>query len=270
MEPRVKCGGKTKLNTGYHPNRHLLELWKKHDEEAFRVEVVVEFDYRDDLSDPADHKDELEQLRDLYLERDGRSQEDLAQRIYVSRQTISNWETGKTYPDIHSLLLLSNLFDASVDELLKGDVVSMESKLREDSRILGRLGWAMLGFTIAALASGGIAIIVRDVGPMTEEGISVVSMVALIFACGFFLCAFGAAVWAEVLKRQNNLVTFHEIVAFGKGVPASEIRDYGALSRRHPIASNVLKICSGAVFALIAIVLFEIIAKCIRDFIFLG
>lgn len=110
-----------------------------------------------------------EQLK-THRQRAGLSQEDLAQRIYVSRQTISNWEMGKTYPDIHSLLL-SNLFDASVDELLKGDVVSMESKLREDSRILGRLSWAMLGFTIAALASGGIAIIVRDVGPMAEEGV---------------------------------------------------------------------------------------------------
>lgn len=33
------------------------------------------------------------------------SQEELAEKIYVSRQTISNWETEKNYPDIHSLLL---------------------------------------------------------------------------------------------------------------------------------------------------------------------
>ena len=40
----------------------------------------------------------------------GLSQEELAERIYVSRQTISNWETDKTYPDIQSLLLLSISF----------------------------------------------------------------------------------------------------------------------------------------------------------------
>ena len=37
------------------------------------------------------------------------SQEELADRIYVSRQTISNWENDKNYPDINSLVLLSQL-----------------------------------------------------------------------------------------------------------------------------------------------------------------
>lgn len=37
------------------------------------------------------------------------SQEELAEKVYVTRQTISNWETGKSYPDIHSLLLLLSL-----------------------------------------------------------------------------------------------------------------------------------------------------------------
>jgi transcriptional regulator with XRE-family HTH domain len=59
----------------------------------------------------------------------GLSQEDLARRIFVSRQTVSNWETGKTYPDVQSLLLLSNLFGASVDSLVKGDVEAMQEKM---------------------------------------------------------------------------------------------------------------------------------------------
>ena len=36
------------------------------------------------------------------------SQEELAEKVYVTRQTVSNWENGKSYPDIHSLLLLSS------------------------------------------------------------------------------------------------------------------------------------------------------------------
>ena len=38
------------------------------------------------------------------------SQEQLADRIYVSRQTISNWENEKSYPDVNSLILLSEVF----------------------------------------------------------------------------------------------------------------------------------------------------------------
>ena len=50
----------------------------------------------------------------------GLSQEKLAEKVYVSRQTVSNWETGKNYPDIHSLLLLASLFGVSLDQLIKG------------------------------------------------------------------------------------------------------------------------------------------------------
>ena len=54
------------------------------------------------------------------------SQEELAEKVYVTRQTISSWENEKSYPDIHSLLLLSSLFDVSLDELIKGDIEEMK------------------------------------------------------------------------------------------------------------------------------------------------
>ena len=57
----------------------------------------------------------------------GMSQEELAEKIFVSRQTISDWETDRTYPDVQSLLLLSNLFDVSIDSLIKGDVEEMKA-----------------------------------------------------------------------------------------------------------------------------------------------
>ena len=45
------------------------------------------------------------------------SQEELAERVYVSRQTISNWENDKSYPDVNSLVLLSEVFHISLDKL---------------------------------------------------------------------------------------------------------------------------------------------------------
>ena len=48
------------------------------------------------------------------------TQEYAAQELGVSRQTISNWENGKTYPDIVSVIRMSELYQVSLDHLLKG------------------------------------------------------------------------------------------------------------------------------------------------------
>ena len=50
----------------------------------------------------------------------GLTQESVAEELNVSRQTISNWETEKFYPDILYVLQLSDLYQVSLDELLKG------------------------------------------------------------------------------------------------------------------------------------------------------
>ena len=60
------------------------------------------------------------------------SQEELADRVYVSRQTISNWENDKSYPDVHSLMLLSEIFHISLDNLIKGDIEMMKETIQKD------------------------------------------------------------------------------------------------------------------------------------------
>lgn len=49
------------------------------------------------------------------------TQEQVAEELGVSRQTISNWENEKTYPDIRSVVRLSDLYEVSLDHLLKED-----------------------------------------------------------------------------------------------------------------------------------------------------
>lgn len=51
----------------------------------------------------------------------GLTQEQTAEALGVSRQTISNWENEKTYPDIVSVVKMSDLYDVSLDRLLKGE-----------------------------------------------------------------------------------------------------------------------------------------------------
>lgn len=54
------------------------------------------------------------------------TQEDLAEKVHVSRQTISSWENSKSLPDITSLVMLSDLFQVSLDELIKGDTTMIK------------------------------------------------------------------------------------------------------------------------------------------------
>ncbi|MBQ8028058.1 MAG: helix-turn-helix transcriptional regulator [Clostridia bacterium] len=51
----------------------------------------------------------------------GMTQEQVAEKLGISRQTLSNWETGKTYPDIISVIRLSELYELSLDLLLKDE-----------------------------------------------------------------------------------------------------------------------------------------------------
>ena len=65
----------------------------------------------------------------------GFTQEKAAEEIDVSRQTISNWENEKSYPDIISVIALSDLYSVSLDELLKGDQ-KMTEHLAESTNVV--------------------------------------------------------------------------------------------------------------------------------------
>ena len=62
-------------------------------------------------------KDKIQELR----KRRNLSQEKLAEELKVSRQAVAKWENGDTYPDINNLIQLSNLFNITLDRLLKDD-----------------------------------------------------------------------------------------------------------------------------------------------------
>ena len=73
-------------------------------------------------------------LKDARM-RSGFTQESVAEKVNVSRQTISNWENEKSYPDIISVIELSNLYSISLDVLLKGDEKMMEH-LEESTNVV--------------------------------------------------------------------------------------------------------------------------------------
>lgn len=168
----------------------------------------------------------------------GLSQEELAERIYVSRQTISNWETDRTYPDVQSLLLLSDVFGTSIDELVKGDVKAMEETIRKEWKKMQTLclaAWGLIGAGVACLAAG----LAFETGPSSIlSGFTEGELLGIVVFFLLWLFGMKLLTTVEKMKKANDLVTYRDIVAFSKG--ERPVPDKSAFSRRHPLAQALL------------------------------
>lgn len=69
----------------------------------------------------------------------GLSQEELANRLNVSRQTISKWEVGDSTPDMEKLIAISDMFGISLDELVMDKVPARKDESLSKSEIVGEL-----------------------------------------------------------------------------------------------------------------------------------
>ena len=117
------------------------------------------------------------------------TQEEVADKIFVSRQSISNWENNKTYPDIGNVIALSDLYDVSLDELLKGSDNFM--KHLEESTDLVKSNKKLIVLIIIAL------IIVVAMALFTEFMPERLNMVA-IFTLSIILTGL---IYSEIIKR---------------------------------------------------------------------
>lgn len=170
----------------------------------------------------------------------GISQEALAEAVFVSRQTISNWETDRTYPDVQSLLLLSALFDTTVDELIKGDVSKMEETCKHDWALMQRLA---IGMTIFAIL--GIAAFFAAFQELRADW-GWHSVPTFVLAVVLYGIAFALAVWCDRIKKSHDLVTYSEIVAFSNGEPVDRASKRSLSARKNRVIEAVVKVAFGA------------------------
>lgn len=141
----------------------------------------------------------------------GLSQDALAEKIFVSRQTISNWETGKNYPDVNSLLRMSEVFGITVDVLLKGDAQEIKEMIKkEDQTEFQQLGWLYTGLMFLMIATP-----VPLVKFLKFWGLCIWGVLAAI--------TIGVAVLVEKKKKKLNIQTYREIAAFLEGKRLDEI-----------------------------------------------
>ena len=148
------------------------------------------------------------------------SQEEIANRVYVSRQTISNWENDKSYPDVNSLVLLSEIFQTSLDNLIKGDVEVMKDVIqKEEIEKMNRYGKS---YTIMLI-------------------VTVVSAVPLFMWLGVWAFIPWKIIWAvsmyfafnvEKVKKDNDIQTYKEIVAFSEGKLLDDIYKQREIGKR--------------------------------------
>ena len=170
------------------------------------------------------------------------SQEELAEKVYVTRQTISNWVNGKSYPDIHSLLLLSNLFGISLDQLIKGDVEIMREEIKEVdlqkfNREAGIFSVLLIGTVVSCVP------LAKFFGIYGLVAWGILWMITMIYAFKI-----------EKYKKEHDVQSYKEIVAFMEGKRLDEIEKKQEIAKR-PYQKVLLVLGSAVVGFVVAVVM---------------
>ncbi len=188
-----------------------------------------------------------ERIKKLRNEK-GWSQETLAERAYVSRQTVSNWETDKCYPDVRSLIILADIFGVSLDELIKGDVDTMKEAItKNDGKKLKKLEYLALIELLALMF--GVTLLV-------DWGGEIGRLIGLFLAGALSAAIFMTFHKIEQIKKDNDVQTYREVIAFMNGETLDEVEKANELEKRGAEKKKIAiflicYLCGGAFIALI-------------------
>lgn len=170
------------------------------------------------------------------------TQEQLAKALHVSAQAVSKWENGKSYPDIHSLLLLSALFDVSLDQLIKGDLETMKQEVNAaDVKAMNR---DAIIYTVLLAAT-----IILPVPLLKWFGLYGLIPELLLWGSAMYF-----AHRLERIKKANNVQSYKEIVAFSEGKRLDEIEQKVEAGKR-PYQKVLLALLTAGITLLVGMVL---------------
>lgn len=170
------------------------------------------------------------------------TQEQLAKALHVSAQAVSKWENGKSYPDIHSLLLLSALFDVSLDQLIKGDLETMKQEVNAaDVRAMNRDG---IIYTVLLAAT-----IILPVPLIKWFGLYGLIPELLLWGSAMYF-----ALRLERIKKANNVQSYRDILAFSEGKRPDEIEQKVEAGKR-PYQKLLLVLLTAGITLLVGMVL---------------
>lgn len=138
----------------------------------------------------------------------GMSQEELAATCLVSRQTISHWETGKTLPDIQSMMYLAQTFETTVDALIGTDAPAIIRDVSADRREL-KLLWIADAVLIALYAP--IHVLIDAVSAPLSDPKGLAALVVLIIIAAELIAN---TVRMGIIHRKHQLYSDREIADY--------------------------------------------------------
>lgn len=153
----------------------------------------------------------------LFREQAGMTQAQLAAAAFVTRQTVGNWEGGKTLPDVHSLQLVAQALGTTVDGILGDEVPAIARETVEARRRLTRcLAMLAVLFILYLVAS------VIGVAFMRGEWNHAAQLVCNGFQITLAACSIPVARRMRAITRGRELGDVVEIMMFVEGYPAGQ------------------------------------------------
>lgn len=139
------------------------------------------------------------------------TQEDLAEKLGISRQTISSWENGRSYPDIVNIIKISDIFNISLDKLLKEDeklVNNMKEKMdtvKSNKAIIFTIILAIIFYGVMYLIQTFI-----DIPKIDNLFLNIIVSVAFIF--GVLIYIFTNVNISNILNKKTSNKTILKII----------------------------------------------------------
>ena len=177
------------------------------------------------------------------------SQEELALKIFVSRQTISNWETNKSCPDVKSLITLSNIFNVSLDNFIKEDIKEMREIVEKATikkfNVISVV--FLIELIVVAISAYPLFNIKGNIG-------------IIIWLCLFAITLYTASK-IEKFKKSHDIQTYKEILAFIDGKQLTHDETQQEIGKR-----NYQKIIFAFIAGVIALIIcFVVILICSKS-----
>lgn len=138
----------------------------------------------------------LKELR----EKNNLAQDDVAQELNISRQTVSNWETGKSLPDLNTTICLCKFYDISINELL--DIDSSKNTLDADTTSVEDITPATENNSYSFVLNE------KQLALLETIGLAVVLILACQFSIIGTIIPIAIIIWSYKTKRNYKIIYF--------------------------------------------------------------